>query len=116
MGENGLKILKTEFPDNKWKYLTKKLAYPDEIFNSLDDYQKPVENLKAEDFFSKSKNDYPSDEEIERTKEIIKLFNIENGELTQLYLKTDVLLRTYVFEKIIKKYQLMTLGSILYIV
>ena len=27
MRENDLKILKTEFPD-KWKYLTKKLAYP----------------------------------------------------------------------------------------
>ena len=27
MGENDLKILKTGFPD-KWKYLTKKLAYP----------------------------------------------------------------------------------------
>ena len=28
MGENDLKILKTEFLDNKWKYLTEKLAYP----------------------------------------------------------------------------------------
>ena len=27
MGENDLKSLKTGFPD-KWKYLTKKLAYP----------------------------------------------------------------------------------------
>ena len=27
MGQNDFKILKTEFPD-KWKYLTKKLAYP----------------------------------------------------------------------------------------
>ena len=27
MGEHDLKTLKTEFPD-KWKYLTKKLAYP----------------------------------------------------------------------------------------
>ena len=32
MGENDLKILKTGFPD-KWKYLTKKLAYPYEYFN-----------------------------------------------------------------------------------
>ena len=28
IGENDLKILKTEIPDNKWKYFTKKLAYP----------------------------------------------------------------------------------------
>ena len=27
MGKNYLELLKTEFPD-KWKYLTKKLAYP----------------------------------------------------------------------------------------
>ena len=27
IGENDLKILKTDFPDNKWKYLTKKLAF-----------------------------------------------------------------------------------------
>ena len=39
----------------------------------------------------------------ERTKEIIKLFNIKNGEeLTYLYMKSDVLLLTCVFEKIIK--------------
>ena len=46
MSENALKILKTEIPDNKWKYLTKKLAYLYEYCNSLDEYQKPVDNLK----------------------------------------------------------------------
>ena len=102
MGENDLKKLKTGFPD-KWKYLTKKLAYPYEYFNSIDDYQKPVDNLKKEDFFSKLKNKCPDDEEIERTKEIIKKFNIKNGEeLTEIYLKSDVLLLTCVFEKFIK--------------
>ena len=50
MGENDLKILKTGFPE-KWEYLTKKLAYPYEIFKSFDGYQKPVDNLKKEDFF-----------------------------------------------------------------
>ena len=38
-GEHDPKILKTEFPD-KWKYLTKKLAYPYEYFNSIEDYKK----------------------------------------------------------------------------
>ena len=28
LDENDLKLLKTEFPDNKMKCLTKKLAYP----------------------------------------------------------------------------------------
>ena len=45
MSENDLKLLKTEFPD-KWKYLSTKWAYPHEFFNSLDDYQKPVNKSK----------------------------------------------------------------------
>ena len=102
MGENDLKILKTEFRD-KWKFLSKKLAYPYESFNSIDDYQKPVDNLKKEHFFSKLKNGYPDDEEIQRTKDIIKRLNIKNGkELTEIYLKSDVLLLACVFEKFIK--------------
>ena len=101
MGENDLKMLKTGFPD-KWKYLTKKLAYPYEYFNSIDDYKNPVNNLQKKDFFSKLKNKCPDDEEIERTKDIITRFNIKNGELTEIYLKIDVLLLACVFEKFIK--------------
>ena len=71
MGENDLKILKTGFPD-KWKNLTKNLAYPYEYFNSIEDYQKPVHSLKKEDFFSMLKNKCPSDEETERTKKLLK--------------------------------------------
>ena len=54
-----------------WKYLTEKIAYPYEIFNGIDDYQKPMDNLKKEYFFSKLKNKYPDDEEIERTKKLL---------------------------------------------
>ena len=98
MGENDLKFLKTGFPD-KWKYLTKKLVYPHEYFNSIDDYQKPVDNLKKEDFFNKLKNGYPDDKEIERTKEIIRKFNIKNGEqLTHIYEKWCVITSLCVWE------------------
>ena len=93
--------LKREFPD-KWQYLNKKLAYPYEYFNSIDDYLKPVTDLKKEDFVSKLKNKCPDDEEIERTKELIEKFNIKNGELTEKYLKSDVILLADVFEKFIK--------------
>ena len=49
------------------------------------------------------KNKCPDDEKIERTKQIIKIFNNKDGEeLTQLYSKSDVLLLACVFEKIIK--------------
>ena len=103
LDEDDFKILKKEFPD-KWRYLNKKLAYPYEYFNSIDDYKKPVHNLKKEDFFSKLKNKCPDDEEIQRTKEIIEIFNIKDGkELTELYLKSDVFLLADVFEKFIKK-------------
>ena len=102
MGENDLKILKTKFPD-KWKFLTKKLAYPYEYFNCIDDYQKPVNNLKNEHFFSKLKNKCPNNEKIQRTMDIIERFNIKNGqELTELYCKSDVLILACVFEKFIK--------------
>ena len=101
MGENDLKLLKTGLPD-KWKYLTKKLAYPYEYFNSIEDYQKSIDNLKKEDCFSKLKNKSPDDEEIRRTMDIIELFNIKNGkELTEINLKCDVFLLTCVFENFI---------------
>ena len=102
LDEDDFKILKKEFPD-KWQNLNKKLAYPYEYFNSIADYKKPVDNLEKEDFFSKLKNGYPDDEEIERTKENIKLFNIKDGEeLTKLYCKSDVILLTDVFEKFVQ--------------
>ena len=102
MGENDLKHLKMEFPD-KWKYLTKKLAYPYEYFKAINDYEKPVDILKKEIFFSKLIIDYPDDEEIERTKLFIKLFNIKSGkELIEKYKKSDVQLLACVFEKFIK--------------
>ena len=102
MRENDLKTLKTGFPD-KWKYLNKNLAYPYQYFNSIEDYQKPVDNIKKEFFFSKLKNKCPDDEEIQRTMDIIKRFNIKNEEkLTQIYSKIVVLLLACVFEKFIK--------------
>ena len=69
MGENDLKFLKTGFPD-KWKFLTKKRACY-EYFKSFDDYQKLFDNLNKQYFFSKLKNGYPDDEEIERTMDFI---------------------------------------------
>ena len=102
LNKDDFKILKKEFPNN-WQYLNKTLAYPYEHFNSIDDYQKPVDNFKTEDFFSKLKNKCPDDEEIQRTKEVIEKIDIKNGEeLTESYLQSDVILLAYVFEKFIE--------------
>ena len=46
------------FPD-KWKYLTKNLAY--EYFISIDDNQKTVKDLKKDYFFSRMKVYCPTD-------------------------------------------------------
>ena len=101
LDEDDFIILKKEFPD-KWQYLKKKLAYPYQYFNSIDNYQKPVINFYKEDFFTKLKNECPDNEEIERTKEIIKVFDIKNGEeLTKLYCKSDVILLADVIEKFV---------------
>ena len=83
--------------------LKKKLAYPYEKFKSYDSLLEPFAGLSKEDFYSTLTQSYAADEEIERTNEIIKHFNIENGlQLTELYLKTDVLLLADVFENFIK--------------
>ena len=71
-------ILKKEFPD-KWQFLNKKLAYPYEYFNSIDDYKKPVNNLKTEDFFSKLKNGCPDIDEIERTMILLNCLILKMG-------------------------------------
>ena len=96
------KNLKKKFPD-KCQLLNEKLSYPYQYFNSIDEYKEPVDNLKKEDFFTKIKNECPDDDEIERTREINKIFNIKNGEkLTKLYFKSDVILLVDVIEKFFK--------------
>ena len=97
--------LKRHFP-NHWMLLNKKLAYPYEFYKTLEDYEKPIDDLlrygeKA--YFSKTKNKVPDKEEIDRTNEIIKLINIRNGrELTELCNKADVIILADIFEKFIK--------------
>ena len=78
MGENDLEKIKIGFPD-KWKFLTKKLAYPYEFFNCIEDYQKPVDKLKKEDFFSKFKKNVL----------MMKKYNEQNKLLKYLILKLE---------------------------
>ena len=97
--------LKKHFP-NHWMLLKNKLAYPYEFYKTLEDYERPIDDLlKAgnEAYFSKTKNKLPDQEEIDRTNDIIRLFNIKNGrELTELYCKADVILLADIFEKFIE--------------
>ena len=79
------------------------MVYPCVLFNSIDDYQEPVNNFEKVDLFIYLINASPSDGKIKRTKEIIRQFNSKNGdELTKLYLKSYVILLADIFEKLIK--------------
>ena len=62
----------------------KKSAHPYEHFKFLNDHQQPVDKLIKEDLFSKLKNAYLSDKNLEGTEEFINLFIIRNEELTEL--------------------------------
>ena len=58
--------------------------------------------MKKEDFFTKLKNKYPDDDEVQRTKETIKIFDSENADdLTKLCLRSDVILIADLFENFI---------------
>ena len=92
MDENGLddELFKT------------KLACSYEYLN-LSIIQEPL-NLSPENFWSTLKQTNPSLEEINRTHEIIKKYDLKNGqELTMLYLKMDVRQFTDVFENFAEK-------------
>ena len=57
--------------------------------------------MKKEDFCSKLKNKCPSDDEIQRTKVIKKIFDIKNDEeLTKLNLKSELIFLADVFEEL----------------
>ena len=45
ISENDRQILKEQFPDF-WQYLNKKIAYPCDYFDSIEDSQKPINNLQ----------------------------------------------------------------------
>ena len=101
---NTFPVMQENGPDDE--LLKKKLAYPYEYL-SHSNFQEPL-NLTKADFWSTLKQEAPPDEEINRTQEIIRKFNLKNGqELTMLYLKRDVLQLADVFENFVEKSTLM---------
>ena len=78
--------------------LTDKGVYPYDYMNSWDKFDE-TELPPKEAFFSKLSNEHISDADYERAKNIWNHFEIKTmGEYHDLYLKTDVLLLTDVFE------------------
>ena len=99
-GANNFPIMTIEgMSDELFK---KKLAYPYEYFTH-NNFQEPL-NLSPEDFCSTLKQTAPPDEAFNRTQEINKRFNVKNRqELTELYLKMDVLQLAEVLENFVEK-------------
>ena len=80
----------------------KKLAYPYEKFN-LNNLHEPL-NLTKEDYWSTLTQSYPCEDDIKRTQQLIDTYNITTAqELTELYLKMDVLQLTDVFKNFVEK-------------
>ena len=80
----------------------KKLAYPYEKFN-LNNLHEPL-NLTKEDYWSTLTQSHPCEDDIKRTQQLVDTYNITTAqELTELYLKMDVLQLTDVFENFVEK-------------
>ena len=62
-----------------------------------------LNQYSSKNYWSTLTQSFPSDKDIERTKEIIIKFGIQDGqELTMLYLYLDVILLADVFENFVK--------------
>ena len=91
----------------------KKLAYPYEKSN-LENMSQSL-NLTKADYWSTLTQSYPSDDDIQRTQELIDKNNITTPQqLTMLYSKTDVLQLADVFENFVEKCTLMYGNNPLY--
>ena len=90
--------------------LSDKGVYPYDYFDNFNKFNEK-ELPPIEEFYSKLSEEHIKQEEYERAQKIYKHFNIQNlGEYHDLYLQTDVLLLTDVFEnfrtKCLEDYQL----------
>ena len=85
-------IMKKVLGESFDKILTTKLAFPYEYFNTSEDDSK-VLLLTKKDFYSHIRQGYPTDEEINRTFEIIKKYNLKTKkDFLMFYNKLDTLL------------------------
>lgn len=92
--------LRTHFPiQTQFNLLTRKGIYPYDYVNCWERFEErslPEKNM----FYSSLNNEHITDEDFQHAQSVWTQFNIKNlGEYTDLYLKTDVLLLTDIFEK-----------------
>ena len=92
-----LKYTSEIFKDNKLDLMARKGVYPYDYMDSFDKFncQLPTK----EDFYSILNDEHISDEDYNHAKDVWNTFNLKNmGEYHDLYLKSDILLLSDVFE------------------
>ena len=101
LGDEDFKYLSEELSGEKLELVKKKGIYPYEYFNRFKKFKET--NLPDVDcFFSSLKDCCVSEKEYQKACNVWKVFKIKSlGEYHDLYLKTDVLLLSDVFENFI---------------
>ena len=89
-------LIKKEYPNN-YQYLLGKLCFPYEYVDSFDKLREEIPSI--ENFYSKLSDDVISQQDYQHIREICIQFEIQNlGQLSDLYMKVDVLLLADAFE------------------
>ena len=95
---NAFKYTNKEFKNEKFELMRKKGVYPYDYMDSFDKFNNKKLPSKDE-FYSTLNNENISNQDYKHAKNVWKAFDIKNmGEYHDLYLKSDVLLLSDVFE------------------
>ena len=98
MRKEDLKYTSTAFYGYKLDLMSKKGIYPYDFINSMEKFENK-ELPKIEDFYSTLNEEHISEKDYNHAKEVWNAFRIKNmGEYHDLYLQSDILLLTDVFE------------------
>ena len=92
-----LKYTSKMFKGTKFDLMVRKGVYPYDYMDSFDKFNSPLP--KKEEFYSILNNEHISDENYKHAQNVWNIFNLKNmGEYHDLYLQSDILLLTDVFE------------------
>ena len=95
--KESLKYTSNRFKGTKLDLMVRKGVYPYDYMDSFDKFNSPLP--KKEEFFSILNNEHISDENYKHAQNVWNTFNLKNmGEYHDLYLQSDILLLTDVFE------------------
>ena len=95
--KESLKYTSKMFKGIKFDLMVRKGVYPYDYMDSFDKFNSPLP--KKEEFYSILNNEHISDENYKHAQNVWNTFNLKNmGEYHDLYLQSDILLLTDVFE------------------